>query len=298
MRVNKSVLENYRSGLRLLPHVQFYFLLQYYEYNDRELFLSNIEIKKDNWGRILGGKSTMSLHPQIFANGRIILKQRRQQKSAAPYSIYGLNRPLTKELCYFIGVIIGDGCTNAYNRRFQTVVTGDKNLDYHYYIHILKPLCYQLFGVEGRIFRNDDRMYLAIHSRYVFELLTQRFKIPAGVKCYTVKIPAEIREGPRDFLYHTLRGMFDTDGGVGFDKREVYRIPYVRVNYTSVSKALITQVSEILGELAIPHSVNGRPDSSAKQIQINGVANVRRFVDEIGFSNPRHTTKLAAAGII
>ena len=87
-----------------------------------------------------------------------------------------------------------------------------------------------------------------------------------------------------------LRGMFDTDGGIGLDKRKTYKKPYIRINYTSVSEVLIKQISDILFKINLLHSIHKR--GNAFMIQINGEKNVKKFISEIGFSNSRHLKKV------
>jgi hypothetical protein len=84
--------------------------------------------------------------------------------------------------------------------------------------------------------------------------------------------------------------MFNTDGGVGLDKRTIYKKPYIRVNYTSASPKLIEQLHTLLLNFHIPHSVNKR--DNAQSVQINGEKNVKRFLKNIGFSNPRSLNKV------
>jgi intein/homing endonuclease len=84
--------------------------------------------------------------------------------------------------------------------------------------------------------------------------------------------------------------MFDTDGGIGIDKRTIYKKPYVRINYTSASKELIKQLTLILSNYNIPHSIHKK--GNAEMIQINGEKNVKKYLLEIGFSNKRHLDKL------
>ncbi len=209
--------------------------------------------------------------------------------------------PLSEDLCEFVGVIIGDGCTNKYNRLYQTQIAGDKILDKEYYLNNLSILCKNVFNITPRITVRPKGMYLNIYSKRVFELLTERFKIPRGVKCYTVKIPEEILKAQKEMLNSTLRGMFNTDGGVGFDRRKSYKKPYVRVNYVSTSKNLVGQTSSILKDYEIPHSVHlhksgykrDSVDTIAYQIQINGEKNVKLFLKKIGFSNKRHLNKVS-----
>ena len=150
----------------------------------------------------------------------------------------------------------------------------------------------KLFNISPKITVIASGMYVNLYSKRVFELLTKRFNIPAGIKCYTVEIPKEILNSSQIMINYTLRGMFNADGGVGFDKRHSYKKPYVRINYTSTSHRLISQIHDILQKYKISHSIHGKKDCKAKQIQINGEKNVKLFIKKIGFSNPRQLKKL------
>lgn len=60
---------------------------------------------------------------------------------------------------------------------------------------------------------------------------------------------------------------------------------------------LIRQLQDILDSYSINHSVHMkksglRKQNVAFQIQINGINNVRKFMNEIGFSNPRSLDKI------
>ena len=92
-------------------------------------------------------------------------------------------------------------------------------------------------------------------------------------------------------LNATLRGMFDTDGGIAFDRRQSYKKPYIRINYTSSSEDLVKQIHNILIRHNIKHSFHSN-NPKANIIQINGEKNVKSFLNKIGFSNPRHLVKI------
>jgi hypothetical protein len=205
-----------------------------------------------------------------------------------------MNIPLSESLCEFVGAIIGDGCTNRYGKIYQTQIAGDKNLDLEYHSYLCK-ICEQLFDYSPKIIKRENGIYFNIYSRALFELLTNRFNIPAGMKCYSVIIPQEIMAADEKMLRATLRGMFNTDGGVGIDRRSTYKKPYIRVNYTSASEMLIRQISGILIQYDLPHSIhktNLNNINPTRQIQINGERNVSAFLHKIGFSNPRHLSKV------
>ena|SRR3989344_3992016 len=285
LETSRSMLENYRKGKLLLPEDKFVKLWLLLDKSRQEYFSKKISKKPANWGQVIGGLKAYKINKIFFDKGRKLSIDK------VKYN-FDINMPLSQELCEFLGVIIGDGCTNKYGHTYHTQIAGDKNLDKDYYFNYLSPVCIKLFSMAPKIVIRPKGIYMNIYSKRVFELLTKRFKIPAGTKCYTVKIPQEILDAKKDMLKFVLRGMFNTDGGVGLDKRKSYKKPYIRINYTSASPDLIKQIDAALDEYNIFHSTHDKNNGRAKQIQINGEINVKKFMDFIGFSNPRHSSKL------
>jgi intein/homing endonuclease len=289
INTNRSMLDNYRKRKILLPEPKFDLLVNFLNQSRKTYFIDKTSKKDENWGQIKGGLKAYSLNKKHFDAGRNKVNAMNKVKYE-----FDINMPLSEELCEFLGVIIGDGCTNKYKNLYQTQIAGDKLLDNGYYTNNLIPICERLFGISPKIVIRPKGIYLNIYSKRVFELLTQRFSIPRGIKCYSVRIPNEILKANSSLLRATLRGMFNTDGGVGLDRRKVYKKPYIRINYTSASEKLMNQLHDILIDLKIPHSlhVNSNPINKCQVIQINGENNVKLFIDNIGFSNPRHLNKV------
>lgn len=283
----RSMLDNYRKGKTLLPRERFDKLLIFLDNSKRNRYIELASKKDGNWGQIKGGQNAYKVNKKHFDLGRTNANKNRGVKYE-----FDINMPLSEDLCEFVGVIIGDGFTNKYNNIYQTQITGDKILDLDYYKYNLREICIKNFKIDPTIKVASGGLRLNLYSKRVFELLTKRFKIPAGVKSYSVKIPVEILKANPHMLRATLRGMFNTDGGVGLDKRKIYKEPYIRVNYTSASFTLIDQIHLALNKFDVAHSIYTKNDTRAKQIQINGVKNVKQFIKHIGFSNPRHTIKL------
>jgi hypothetical protein len=284
------MLDNYRKGKLLLPEEKFSKLLNLLEEEKKEHFRSLSKEKEENWGQIIGGIKAYKINKSAFDKGR--KKAGKSRLNIVKYD-FDVNMPLTEELCEFLGVIIGDGCTNKYGKLYQTQIAGDKRLDKGYYTNNLSIICKNVFGITPRIVIRPKGIYMNLYSKRLFQLLTKRFKIPKGIKCYTVKIPNEIINASEKMLYSTVRGMFNTDGGIGIDKRKTYKKPYIRINYTSVSSVLILQLREILNKIEIPHSIHTQKNRKTQQIQINGEKNVKKFIKNIGFSNSRHLSKLS-----
>lgn len=282
---SRSMIDNYRTGKLSLPENRFYELLNRLDDNRKEYFLILIKKIDSNWGQIIGGKKAYLINRKIFDRGREIALKNKQVK----YD-FDINIPLSKDLCEFIGAFIGDGFTNKYVHLYQTQITGDSNLDSDYYYNVLKPICEKLFKIPPKISQKEGWIRLTIYSKRLFELLTKRFNFPAGKKSYSVCIPEEILNEDEHLLYSTIRGMFDTDGGVGFDRRESYKKPYIRINYTSSSEKLIRQLDNILTNLGVNHSLHKK--GNAFMIQINGEKNIKNFISKIGFSNKRHLSKI------
>ena len=248
------MIDSYRKGNLSIPFEKFSLLMGLMkEEEDKDYFKNKVGEKESNWGQIIGGKNAYKINKDKFDEGR--KKGSKASKDNVKYD-FDVNIPLSKGLCEFIGAIIGDGFTNKYKNFYQTQITGDKKLDLGYYQKVLKTICEELFKITPKITEKDNVIRLNIYSKRLFEMLTKRFEIPAGKKCYSVKIPEEILKSKEEFINATLRGMFDTDGGIGLDKRKTYKKPYIRINYTSTSHNLIEQIHHILESYFIAHSVH------------------------------------------
>lgn len=288
LKTSRSMVDKYRRGKLYIPEEKFNLFLELVKEDKRDFFNSLIKKKKSNWGQVVGGKKAYKLNKKEFNEGR--KKAWEARKNQARYN-FDINMDLSEELCEFIGVFIGDGFTNRYKNHYQTQITGDSRLDSDYYYNRLKSICEKLFNFSPKIIEKKSVIRLNIYSKKVFEMLTKRFHFPRGEKSHSVRIPLEIYKAKGRLLNLTLRGMFNTDGGVGFDKRGVYKKPYIRINYTSASKKLIEQVHNTLSDYSINHSIHKKKEE-AFMIQINGIENVRKFLSRIGFSNKRHLDKI------
>lgn len=200
-------------------------------------------------------------------------------------------------LAEWVGAFIGDGFTNLYNGKPHTEIAGDPILDKDYYETFLIPVAKERLDSKVNVYTHSGSIRLKIYQMHVYDWLTQELGFTAGKKCYDVKIPRIIMTAGNPVLMACLRGMFDTDGGVFFDKRKAYREPYVRVCYTSASPALMKQVAQILQRLGIRYSMHQKADTRAEMIQINGKKNVEQYLQNIGFRNERHLAKLQSSGL-
>ncbi|MEK6963815.1 MAG: LAGLIDADG family homing endonuclease [Nanoarchaeota archaeon] len=283
-KLYKSRLDTFRSATRSIPYSMFLNFIACVKDQDKNFFFEQIVLKEKDWGRRKGGVSTSRKHPDIFRKGR---KLGAQSAKVLKYH-FKFDMPLTLGLCELIGAFIGDGFTNKYGGAYTIQFTGHAQLDKEYYTTLMS----YIKGISPRsnpiLTSKENALRLTIHSKEFHYLLTKRFKFPAGKKAYSVVIPDEILKADSLLLKRCIRGIFDTDGSVYWDKRATFKVPYIRIGLQMVSKHLMAQIYDILRGFEI----NATITSDFRKIQINGVQNCKRFIEIVGFSNQRHLSKL------
>ena len=282
--IYKSKLERYRYGEHSMPKDFFDEILLEIDSEKRKNIENSVFFKDHGLGRKKAGRITYSRHKRIFEIGRKIASA-----NAKPKYHFDINMPLSPELCELIGAFIGDGFTNRYGGNYIVQFTGHSVLDRKYFsvlTAILKgmsPNCNPLLSKRGNTLR------LTINSKEMHLLLTKRFRFPAGLKTYTVQIPDEIvNSGNLNLINRCIRGIFDTDGGVYFDKRKSYKSPYIRIGLQILSRNLIGQIYNYLQM----QGINPTLTRKITNLQVNGRENCKKFIETIGFSNRRHLDKI------
>ena len=183
----------------------------------------------------------------------------------------------TSDLCEFIG----DGCIGYCGTGYFFQMTGHAQLDRTYYERRLIPILLQFIpGLRFRLFTQENTLRLTVYSKALVMFL-HGLGFPLGKKATTVRIPEHVLSPA------AVRGLFDTDGYVFFDKRPTYRKPYLRIGIHLQNPGLIEQVYDYLNTRGISATITTRKT----KVQLNGPA-VQNFLVQIGFSNPRHLSKL------
>ncbi|MFH1770785.1 MAG: LAGLIDADG family homing endonuclease [archaeon] len=199
---------------------------------------------------------------------------------------------LNKEICEMIGFFIGDGYLGNYGKRknqFLIGFVGNKTLDKEYFTNHLLSIIKTNFPFTNPAirYRNDENtIMLRIYSKELFQFFTSLGFKP-GVKSRKVIIPKQICKN-KEFLNHTIRGIFDADGCVFLDKRKKYKNPYPRITLQSASIPLINQIEKHLSK-DFKLYVNKRNRNGYRNyIEIYGHKQLEKFLKKIGFSNERH----------
>ncbi len=199
---------------------------------------------------------------------------------------------LNEEICEFIGAFIGDGFSGIYNRKktqYLIGFVGHRELDKEYFYHFLHPCIKRNFPFTNpRLFyrESDNTIRIIMYSRKLFSFLKD-LGFKGGKKSDTVIIPAIIAKNDK-FLCATLRGIFNTDGSVFFDKRPAYKDLYPRIDLHLENKRLISQIYSLLKKLGIKATIT----TNQSKIQINGKKNIASFLNKVGFTNERHLSKI------
>lgn len=206
------------------------------------------------------------------------------------------NRWLNIETCELIGTFIGDGyMSKSRGKNSHSVIgfAGDKQLDKEYFENYLVPLIKRNFSfTKPKIYyRNDENtIMLKIYSKRLCELfMSIGFK--PGKKARTIVIPQEILED-KEYTKATIRGIFDTDGCVFFDKRSNYKRPYPRITLQVASIGLISQIEEILSKDFSLYVNKRNRDGNRNYVEIYGHNQLENFLKGIGFSNKRHIDRI------
>ena len=136
-----------------------------------------------------------------------------------------------------------------------------------------------------------NTLRLIVYSRPLFLLLRDEWGFSVGKKADRLTIPPSIRACDSS-MKSFIRGLFDTDGCVFFDKRNRYRRPYPRLVLEVTCHKLFKEVADYLETYfrirkckRVRHGLF--PISC---LEIYGHAQLARWLEIIGFSNQKHIT--------
>lgn len=244
----------------------------------------------DNFGQVKGGKRAYLINFEKFQEGRkkaAISNKIRMRKT------FTFDIELSPEICELIGAFIGDGFFNCYNNKlYQVEFAGDSRFDLDYYNKRIIPIIKEIIpDIKPKIYKREkNSIRVVFYSKALFCFLKDFFGFLPGKKTYTVSIPEKIINNAT-FIYSTIRGIFDTDGGIFLDKRKRYRNPYPRIVFQTVSNNLYKQLMEHLSkDFKIYSFFNEK--RKVYGIEIYGHDQLKKWMSLIGFSNRRHLNRL------
>jgi len=190
----------------------------------------------------------------------------------------------------FYGALLGNGWLSAYKcgklkkRRWIIGFSGDIKKDREY-IKRINKIVKRLFKREGYIKYKPKYggIELNIGHKELIHLLNRKLNFPIGLK-KNLKIDNKLLKDWNSTKY-IIRGLFDTDGGLFFDKDKRYKKIYPIVDITTTSKALIKQLVSILKK----HDF--KVIENYKGVRMKGESQMKRWFKEIQPKNSRHVIK-------
>jgi len=233
------------------------------------VYLDTIEeILPMHWGRSKGGKLSGGPTKIIFSPKHCV------------------------ELAEFVGAVLGDGNIHAYIRgskvrTYMVRIAGDRCLDKIYHENYLAPMAKRLFNIDPKFYVYEGGRVVILHSKKLVEFFSNMGIKPGNKIHHQTDIPVWIKQDSH-FLQACLRGLYDTDGSIHRMSRRDFRL--LRINFTAHNMTLMQSVREGLISLGFcPSSVIRN-----KALYLSRQADIRKFLKEIGFSNPRHLDRLKA----
>jgi len=199
-------------------------------------------------------------------------------------------KELNGDLAEEIGLHISDGTMSEGRVEY----CGHEDDDGVYLRYRVLPLLRRIWGIKKvswKAERDNKCLKLVLHSRRIVKFKERVLGLPCGVK-EEIQIPERIMTR-RSIVRRLMSGLFDGDGSISFKSKAGLAHTYPVINYTSISERLIRQVQDLLSNLGfiIPTKVS-RKNERTLIMQINGDKNYERWMNIIGFNNPKHLTKV------
>lgn len=197
---------------------------------------------------------------------------------------------MNKYLTELIGIIMGDGNLSNCQNHYRIGFTGDPNNEREYFEYI-QELIRKVWKKDVNIAHRGRGLRIVVNSKPAFLELTQEYGLPKGDgKSYKIFIPDAIANDWK-LAKHTIRGIVDTDGSIFVaDKPGSPNYPSIEISTNSPDlayqlKGLLEEQGFRVANIWQSYSKNNAGPSF--KVALNGYENVRKWVKEIGFSNPR-----------
>jgi hypothetical protein len=210
--------------------------------------------------------------------------------------VFKLNESLAEET----GIHVGDGMMNYYPscRLYFIKYVGDREEMDSYGKYIIRLLSknYGLNNLRTVPIKGTNYYIIQFGSKSVLLFKRDVLGLPLGKK-NDISVPAQILKSRRLFVPF-IRGLFDTDGSLWFErkKKTVHYYPHIKIELAS--RTAITQCSNKLKELGFSVSTSfdlvqikkGRKFKTHRLV-ICGAGGLERWWSIIGSRNLKNKTK-------
>lgn len=201
---------------------------------------------------------------------------------------------ITLDIAELLGALSGDGFIGNYGDRKQQFIiqfSGHVESEEDYFKY-LENIMRKKFPELNFSYRTRNKtLILTTYSKDLFNFLSG-FEFPSGKKGNLLKIPTVIKQDDK-LTRAFIRGLFDTDGCLFFDKRKTYKKPYPRILLEITSHKLFKEVSDYLRnhfKLTTKKRLRGRFEIYL--LEIYGRRQLNKWLEIIGFSNKKQLKKI------
>lgn len=190
-----------------------------------------------------------------------------------------------EKLAEFIGILLGDGSLKfSRSRRLKISLHSIDDLEYSKYI---SKLIMNLFNLTPIVKKRPDEntLDLFVFRKSVLNPLKSLGMIEAPKKDRAI-IPSQFMVPSLNLF--VLKGLFDTDGCVALVNNNGTLYP--RLELKVCRSPFQSQIRSIVESTSLRSCFYFKPSGEMK-LQINGVTELKKWYDLIGFSNPKHRKK-------
>jgi intein/homing endonuclease len=196
---------------------------------------------------------------------------------------------LTQSLAYFLGYLLGDGCTSAASGNYVVTVSCHSIDEDYFAKNTLVPLVKKLFGVRPCFYKRKNQNAYCMHfgSKRVVSYLTNVVGFPLGQA--PKQVPKLVRGATMQMKIAFIRGLFDADGSLVFSKKHHEKPAYPSIELKSVDLEILEWVMGVLRELGLRVSLGRSVES--RVLRVNGEDMLESWMKRVGSSNLKHISK-------
>lgn len=267
---------------------------------DKKKKLEILDIKEDNWGRKKGGKKTYNIILRRY--GKKEIERRRKKGTINSLASRGTSQDFkidikNKFFLEFYGILIGDGWLGEYfsNKKKSRIIgiSGHREKDRDFFFYCQRNIHYHF---NRKAYFKEKPAYnaieLQISHKKLFEFLYIKLNFPVGRKGTGLKIHPKFLSFGFNHTKHIIKGIFDTDGSIYFDKTPAGN-PYPCISIQMKAPELIKQIYEILIQNGFKVTLQNIDNQKSPKITLKGKKQLDKWIAEIGSSNPRHSNKMS-----
>lgn len=186
-----------------------------------------------------------------------------------------------------LGMHAGDGTLYRTNRGIVWELRGGR-AELEYYAHVSR-LLYKVFGVAlNPKYRSGGTFGVQTSVREITSFF-RRFYV-VGKKTHSVRVPDVVFQGSRAVKSAFVRGYFDTDGCVRFDKIKTVKYPYPKLEISTASSGMLDDAVRLIRQLEM--KCYFWSDRQYYKLCLPGLKNLKRWCEMVGTNNPKHLKKV------